>query len=143
MSTALRKILDLLAQNKVTSEEADTLIANVEAQESNTNKVAANESSSQTPRYLHMKVVSQKAKNGNATKVDLRIPLNLLRAGVSLAYFIPQDLERTFARNAENERIKTLFGKVGSKDIDVLLAELEGTTITVDDNTTISFEARS
>ncbi|MGB8538626.1 MAG: hypothetical protein WCD57_19540 [Acidobacteriaceae bacterium] len=90
-----------------------------------------------------MKVVSQKAKNGNATKVDLHIPLNLLRAGVSLAYFIPQDLERTFGRNAENERIKTLFGKVGSKDIDVLLAELEGTTITVDDNTTISFEARS
>ena len=38
------------------------------------------------------------------------LAFNLLRAGVGLAYFIPQDLERTFARNAENERIKMLFG---------------------------------
>ena len=83
MNADRRQILDMLSQGKVTADEAERLIAALERAEEPARREAGQE-----PRYIRVLVDAQDAAEG-PTKVNVRVPLQLLRAGVRLTGIIP------------------------------------------------------
>ncbi len=80
MNDSRRQILDMLAQGKINSDEAERLIA---ALERNGTPVARD-----TVKYLRVLVDANDEQEG-PTKVNVRVPMQLLRAGVRLTGVIP------------------------------------------------------
>ena len=92
MSEETRKILDMLAQGKVSVEEAEQLLAAL----SGARPASGSETGAAPPpdqagfRYLRVLVEpGQGSENGE--RVNIRVPLNLIRAGLKWASFIPHD----------------------------------------------------
>ncbi|MGH7016247.1 MAG: SHOCT-like domain-containing protein [Caulobacteraceae bacterium] len=77
-----RRILSFLSEGKITPEEAERLLSAMEGGVSTdrTTALAGNR-----PRYMRVTV----DEAAGATKVNVRIPIQLLRAGVRLSALIP------------------------------------------------------
>src|SRR5580704_10081496 len=85
MSEHRRQILEMLSVGKITADEAERLIAALEKDApSGGAPVAAN---CPAPKYLRVMVEQEKDRDGDtlAKTVNIRVPLQLLRAGVRLA----------------------------------------------------------
>ncbi len=100
-----RSILQMLSESKITLDEADRLIAALErgpvdaSQRSDSPTAGAGRASS---KYLRV-VVDSDEDEGGPTKVNVRVPMQLLRAGVRLASIIPPlAREKVNAAMAEN-----------------------------------------
>src|SRR5277367_6317969 len=87
MSEDRRKVLEMLSQGQITAEEAERLIAALDFGPAGMG-TAAEPSPKAKPKYLRVAVEDQDGK-GNPVKVNLRVPLQLLRAGVKLVSLIP------------------------------------------------------
>lgn len=86
MSEERRKILDMLVEGKITADEADRLIAALDREPAETPSTSV-ESRKGKPKYLRVVVVAQ--DDDTPTRVNIRVPLQLLRAGVQLAALVP------------------------------------------------------
>src|SRR5579872_5617232 len=86
MYESRREVLEMLSVGQITADQADRLIAAMENEPRSAS--SGNESPSlpkPKPKYLRVLV---DADNGT-TKVNVRVPMQLLRAGVKLASLIP------------------------------------------------------
>ena len=119
MSDETKRILEMLAQGKVTVDEAERLLKAMD-------EVAATDTAPETPdlaatvrrkpRYLCVKVDSGGAggETGSGDKIDIRIPLGLVKAGIKLSSLMP---EKARAR---------VNAKLGDQGIDFNLDDLKG-----------------
>lgn len=89
MSEDRRSILEMLATGRITADEADRLLAALErgAGASGAAADAAYPANRPKPKYLRIAVDTDEGEG--ATKVNIRVPMQLLRAGVRLASIIP------------------------------------------------------
>ena len=100
MSDDTRRILDLLAQGKITVDEADRLIAAVGEQ------AAAPKAEDCEPgklRYLRIAVHKPANERRGDKDVNIRVPIAMVRGGMRLGAMIPglagDQLRRSCARN--------------------------------------------
>ena len=86
MNEQRKDILDMLAEGKITAEEAERLIAALER-----DQPAATSRLDVRPKgkAKYLRVVVDSIDNGEPERVNVRVPLQLLRAGVRLAALIP------------------------------------------------------
>ncbi|AHI01445.1 hypothetical protein GCM10010174_09510 [Kutzneria viridogrisea] len=86
MNEQRKDVLDMLAEGKITAAEAERLIAALER-----DQPAAPSSLEARPkgRAKYLRVVVDTLEDGEPTRVNVRVPLQLLRAGVKLAALIP------------------------------------------------------
>ena len=104
MTQNRRQILDMLAEGKITVDEAERLLALVEAPAGGgPGSTEAGETRKSPPRYL--RVVVEPGPDGseeeNRERVNVRIPMAMIRAGVKLAALIP-----THAMDRVNEKLQ-------------------------------------
>ena len=128
MNDDRRKILDMLSEGKITAEEADRLLAALEPQA----HAPTVSGLKPKPKYLRVTVDADTSQNG-PTKVNIRVPMQLLRAGVRLSSLIPAE-----ARSKVNESMR----RQGYQDFDLkdfkpenieeLVAQLDNLTLDVD-----------
>src|SRR5258708_26386232 len=89
MSENRRQVLEMLAAGKITADEAERLIAALEGESQSTASAAASETTAKArPKYLHVQV-EEGSEKASPKRVDVRVPMQLLRAGVKLASLIP------------------------------------------------------
>lgn len=89
MDEQRRQVLQMLAEGKITADEAERLIDALARQEPETATGAAPRTKPR-PKYLRLLVNSEDGSGGDGpTRVNVRIPLQLLRAGVRLTSLIP------------------------------------------------------
>ncbi|GAA0419504.1 hypothetical protein Acor_29280 [Acrocarpospora corrugata] len=86
MNEQRKDILDMLAEGKITAEEAEQLIAALERDQS---PVASGLTARPRGKAKYLRVVVEALENGEMGRVNIRVPLQLLRAGVQLAALIP------------------------------------------------------
>jgi hypothetical protein len=86
MNEQRKDILDMLAEGKITAEEAEQLIAALERDQPPTAS-SLDARPNGKPKYL--RVLVDTLDNGAPGRVNVRVPLQLLRAGVRLAALIP------------------------------------------------------
>lgn len=126
MNANRRQILDMLSQGKVTADEAERLIAALERGEEPTWRETG-----EAPRYIRVLVDAQDALDG-PTKVNVRVPLQLLRAGVRLTGIIP-----AFARDQVNDALRKEgiaidINKLTPENLEEVVAQLRDLTVDVD-----------
>ncbi|MEV4019370.1 hypothetical protein AB0J35_53690 [Nonomuraea angiospora] len=86
MNEQRKDILDMLAEGKITAEEAERLIVALERDQPPT---AASPDGRPKGRAKYLRVVMEFLENGESSRLNVRVPLQLLRAGVQLAALIP------------------------------------------------------
>lgn len=95
MNEQRKDILDLLAEGKITAEEAERLITALERDQP---PPSAGPAARPKGKAKYLRVVMEFLEEGESQRLNVRVPLQLLRAGVQLAALIPpQALERANA----------------------------------------------
>ena len=89
MNEERKKVLEMLADGKISADEAERLLEALENKATETApQTALTETLDNLPRYLFVKV---DAVDGD--KVNIRIPLKLVKAGIKLQALLPQDAQ--------------------------------------------------
>ena len=89
MNEERKKVLEILADGKITADEAERLLEALENKAQETSpQTALTETLDNLPKYLFVKV---DAVDGD--KVNIRVPLKLIKAGIKLKALLPQDAQ--------------------------------------------------
>lgn len=101
MNEQRRQILEMLAEGKITADEAERLIDALERQRPEPAPMAAAGARTRL-KYLRVVVNSEDAGSEGPSRINVRVPLQLLRAGVRLTSLIPPQV--VMKVNGELER---------------------------------------
>jgi D-serine deaminase-like pyridoxal phosphate-dependent protein len=129
MNDNRRQILDMLAQGKITAEEAERLIAALER----TGATVMTESDK--VKYLRVLVDTNDPHDG-PTKVNVRVPMQLLRAGVRLTGVIPASAREEVNNALRKEGIVFDINNVTPQNLEELVEQLRELTVDVDNENT-------
>jgi hypothetical protein len=139
MTENTRLVLEMLAAGKITTDDADRLLAAL-GQAPATPAAPSGEKTEPKPkpRYLRVMVDSNEDHDG-PTRVNIRVPLQLLRAGVRLASLMPAGVQGEVNDALRKEGIDFDISKIKPENIDELIDELRDTTIDIEtgDNTKV------
>ena len=130
MNEQRKDILDMLAEGKITAAEAEQLIAALER-----DQPPAASSPDARPKggakFLRV-LVDAPDENGEAGRVNIRVPLQLLRAGVRLAALIPaQALDRATAE-LNKSGVPFDLTQLKPEQLESLVEHLDELTVDVD-----------
>ena len=128
MSESRKQILQMLSDGKVTPDEAERLIAALEGASE-----GATPRRDGTPKYIRVLVEAEEEGAGEElTKVNIRVPILLLRSGVKLAGLIPQEA-RSHVNQALREHGMTFdINQLKPENLDELIDNLQDLSIDVD-----------
>ena len=142
MNDNRRQILEMLAAGKLTADEAERLLAALEpAAAPAASRVPADSGSghqSTTSRtrakYLRVLVEADEEMTGlkGPTTVNVRVPLQLLRAGVRLAALIPQQAHNELDRALSSHGVPLTLSQIKPENLEELIDHLEDLTVDVD-----------
>jgi hypothetical protein len=133
MNEQRRQILEMLAEGKITADEAERLIDALEREQPESPPGAAPRPKPR-PKYLRVMVSSEDDDPGGdgPSRVNVRVPLQLLRAGVRLTSLVPpQALTRV---NAELNKsgVPIDLTQLKPQHIEELIEHLDDLTVDVD-----------
>jgi len=130
MSEDRRRILDMLAQGKITVAEAEQLLnavgSPVEPAEAPAVKTR--------PRYL--RVLVDDDSKGENTHVNIRVPLQLIRAGVKFSSIMPKDTQDQVSDALEKKGMHLDLSELSPESVDAFVEGLGDLTVNVDDDKT-------
>ena len=122
-----KKILEMLANKKISTEEAEKLLNAVESKRNETLKGDAS-SEAKIPKYLFVKVDST-----NGDKVNIRVPLKIIRAGIKLKSLIPQDAQDKIDEKLGEKGVNFKLEDISDENIHELMEALAEFEVNVED----------
>ena len=136
MNEHRRQILEMLSAGKITADEAERLITALDHGASSSS--AGNGGPSPMARFEYLRVLVDSESGGNPhhgpLKVNIRVPMQLLRSGVRLAGLIPPQA-REHVNQAMRERgIPFDLSQIKPDNLEELVDQLNELTIDVDVN---------
>ncbi|WP_037915194.1 SHOCT-like domain-containing protein [Actinacidiphila yeochonensis] len=132
MDEQRRQILQMLADDRITVDEAVRLIDALDRGRSETPPGTASGPKSR-PKYLRVVVNSTDSSGDGPSRVNVRVPLQLLRAGVRLTSLVPpQALAKV---NAELSRsgVPIDLAELKPQHLEELIDQLDEVHVDVDD----------
>lgn len=130
-----RRILDMLAQNKITADDAYRLLSAMDSADGGRETGGRAETAVKgKAKYLRVTVVPdpEAERTGNYDRVNIRVPMSLIRAGIKLTTLIPSEARDKVNlalhekginiddRNLKPEEIEDLIGALGDLEVDVV-----------------------
>ena len=143
MNENRRQILEMLAAGKITADEAERLIAALEPEPvtvgeftgSTSGAGGAKEAAVKTrAKYLRVMVEADESMTGmkGPTTVNVRVPMQLLRAGVRLASLIPAQAHEHFDEALSRHGVPLTLSQIKPENLEELIDHLEDLTVDVD-----------
>ena len=142
MNDNRRQILEMLAAGKITADEAERLLVALDPETTpaagKPTSSAANGQQPSAPRtrakYLRVLVEADEEMTGlkGPTTVNVRVPLQLLRAGVRLAALIPQQAHNQFDQALSSHGVPLTLSQIKPENLEELIDHLEDLTVDVD-----------
>lgn len=144
MNENRRQILEMLAAGKITADEAEKLLAALEPEAGpnlnnapgsgsggNGSKAA---SSTARRKYLRVQVEADESMTGmkGPTTVNVRVPMQLLRAGVRLAGLIPKQAHDQLDEAFTKHGVPITLSQIKPENLEELIDHLEDLTVDVD-----------
>jgi hypothetical protein len=147
MSESKKRILEMLAQKKISTDEAYRLLDVLETGErgqQNTGK--ATTAVKEKPRYLRVTVLPDPENEHpeNVDRVNVRVPMSLIRAGVKLTSLIPPEARDKVSgalrekgidfdvRNIKPEDLEELIEALSDLEVDVVSSKGEKVKVSVE-----------
>src|SRR5262245_24678413 len=133
MNEQRRQILQMLAEGKITADEAERLINALERAQPES-PPAAESRPNPRPKYLRV-VVNSADDSGDdgPTRVNIRIPLQLLRAGARLASLIPPQALAKVNAELDKSGVPIDLTELKPQHIEELIEELGEVIVDVDE----------
>ncbi len=136
MNENRRQILEMLAAGKITADEAERLIA---ALQSERTTPAGEDSGSYgatvktRAKYLRVLVEADESMTGmkGQTTVNVRVPMQLLRAGVRLASLIPVQAHQQLDDALNKHGVPLTLSQIKPENLEELIDHLEDLTVDV------------
>ena len=139
MNENRRQILQMLADGKITTDEAERLIAALEpGSEGSAGEYGGKTSNGATvktrAKYLRVLVEADEASTGmkGVTTVNVRVPMQLLRAGVRLASLIPQQAHDQLDEALSQKGVPITLSQIKPENLEELIDHLEDLMVDVD-----------
>jgi len=134
MNENRRSILEMLAAGKITADEAERLMAALDReQRAAGGPEAANSSTKPKAKYLRVVVQAADAHAGDGpTKVNVRVPMQLLRAGVKLTSLIPAQARDQVNVAMRQHGVNFDLNQLKPENLEELIDQLNDLTVDVD-----------
>lgn len=130
MSERRRDILEMLAKGQITAEEADRLIGLLEKENPSSGAGMGTGSKAQ-PQFLRVVVEAEEGHDGPA-KVNVRVPMQLLRAGVRLAGLLPAQAREPVNEALRSRGVPIDLSQIKPENLEELVDQLRDLTVDVD-----------
>ena len=130
MDEQRRQVLQLLAEGKVTPEEAERLIDALERQQPEPRPGAAAGTKAR-PKYLRVLVEDTSATETG--RVNIRVPLQFLRAGVRIASLLPSQALTRVNEELAKAGVPIDLTQLRPQDVEELIDQLGDVTVDVED----------
>jgi len=129
MNEERRKILDMLAQGKITVDEAEKLLSAIGEPAPDAGNGAA--AGPRSWKYLRVQVEPGPSSE-KGDKVNIRVPFKLIRAGLKFAAFIPQNAQGQVREALKEKGLDVDLSKITPQDLEDLVSNLDDLTVDVD-----------
>ncbi|MCK5114990.1 MAG: hypothetical protein KAR44_00190 [Candidatus Aegiribacteria sp.] len=119
-----KKILEMLSDGKITVEEATALLSKLQDPETTDDEIIESESGEvrkRAPKYLRVVVDSS-----NGDKVNVRVPMSLLKTGIKLSALLPGNAAEQMSSHGFD------LSQLSKLDGDELIEALSDLTVDVD-----------
>jgi hypothetical protein len=140
MNTDRRSVLQMLSDGKINADEAERLLSALDRTEAPPSdgfagfakfaNAAPPPRSNGAPKYLRVTVDAD--VHGDATKVNIRVPMALLRAGVRLSSLIPPEARDQVNAELAKNGVPFDIGSLKPENLEELVSHLDDLTIDVD-----------
>jgi hypothetical protein len=131
MNEQRRQILQMLAEGKITADEAERLIDALEREQPESPPGATSRPKPR-PKYLRV-VVIDNSGGDEPSRVNVRVPLQLLRAGVRLTSLIPPQALKKLNTELDKSGVPIDLTQLKPQQLEELIEQLDDLTIDVDD----------
>ena len=129
MSEERKKILAMLAEGKINVEEAEKLLSAIEKPE--TESAPGEKTGVSKLKYLRI-VVEPGEKSEKADRVNIRIPIKLIKAGIKLASILPKDVQGKVDDALKEKGISLDFSQINEKNMEEVIESLRDLTVDVE-----------
>ncbi len=130
MNEERRKILEILAQGKISVDEAEKLLAAIFEPESESEAREKPEKKG-FPKYLRV-VVEPGPGSRKGEKVNIRVPFSLIRAGIKLASVVPVDVQGKVNEHLKEKGVNLDLSNITPDNLEELLRHLNELEVDVD-----------
>jgi hypothetical protein len=131
MNNDRRTVLQMLADGKINADEAERLLGAMEGPSvapAGEPRPALRHNA--MPKYLRVTVDA--LEHGSPTKVNVRVPMALLRAGVRLTSLIPPGARDQVNAELAKNGVPFDIGQLKPENLDELISHLDDLTVDVD-----------
>jgi hypothetical protein len=120
----------MLSAGKISVDEAERLLAALSQSPSGSDAGATTDKSFR-PKYLRV-MVEPAPGNKHGDRVNVRIPLNLIRAGLKWASFIPEHTQVKVGKALQEKGIQADFKNMTAEDLEELIVNLNDLQVDVE-----------
>lgn len=124
MQDQSKRILDMLAEGKITVDEAARLLDALKETTTSSDNAFTSSSPKLKPQWLIMNIIE-----GGQVKMEMRIPLKLIRAGVKLGALMPPEVLKQMG----DQNIRFDFNNINPDNIEELIDGLSEMSINMVD----------
>jgi hypothetical protein len=132
MNEQRRQVLQMLAEGKITADEAERLIDAID-QDRPEPPVGTVSRPKSRPKYLRV-VMMDSSAGEDPSRINIRIPLQFLRAGVRLASLVPPQALTKLNEKLSESAVPIDLTELKPQQLEELIDQLEDVTVDVDDS---------
>ena len=135
MSDERTQILNMLAEGKINTSEAERLLDAIEEPKQSAGDQGPVEifTDRHGKELKYLRIVVE-PKSGSGEKVNIKIPLKLIRAGIKLKSFIPGSAKQKVDELMKDKGLNFNIDDIKPDSLDGILNSLSDFAIDVDDN---------
>jgi len=143
MNENRRQILDMLAEGKLTVDQAERLLTALDSGSDHTEYSSASYTAvggaagapvKTRAKYVRVLVEADESMTGmkGSTSVNVRVPLQLLRAGVRLASLIPTQAHDQLDEAFSKHGVPITLSQIKPENLEELIDQLEDLTVDIE-----------
>jgi hypothetical protein len=125
----------MMAEGKLSAPEAEALLDALSSSSSSLQLASARTAQTNDAQPKYLRVLVEGNVEGKPNKVNVRVPIELIRAGMRLAALIPAVAYEPVNRALKENGVDVDISKLRAEDLEGLVAHLKELQIDVDDGT--------
>ena len=133
MTDSRHRILTMLAEGKITVEEAERLLTAINENAEETAQESGGETKRKEPKFLCIEVNADESGKSGKDRVNIKIPLSLVKTGMALGSLLPAQAKDKVSTALGEKGIDLDLNNLNRGSIDELIKELRDLEITAED----------
>ena len=130
MTEERRQILEMLAGGKINADEADRLLGALGGGSATATSTAVQ--ARPLPKFIRVMVDSRDGRDGKPVHINVRVPIQLLRAGVRLASLIPPKAQEKVNEELRKNGMDFDVSQIKPENLNELIDQLQDLSIDID-----------